>query len=67
MPKQVAPKALYKSNHMTAKQMALTPHNLNRDASAATMKDGTVYRWSDHFSVWAGPFPRTASDAKPPK
>ena len=62
-----APKTFYKSNHMTAREMALTPHNLNRDASSATMKDGSVYKWSDHFRCWSGPFPRGAGDAKPPK
>lgn len=54
-------------NWMTAKQMALQSHNLSRDGMSATLRSGEVYRWSDHFNVWAGPFPRTAGDARAPR
>lgn len=57
----------YKAKWMTAYDMALTPHNLSRDGMSATMTNGEVWRWSDHFNVWAGPFPQTAGDAKAPR
>lgn len=55
------------SKTMTAREMALTSHNLSKDGNSATLSDGTVYKWSDHFRVWAGPFQRTSGDAKAPK
>jgi hypothetical protein len=56
-----------KSTYFSAKQMALTSHNLSKDGMAATLKTGEVYKWSDHFNVWAGPFPQTKGDAKAPR
>lgn len=57
----------YSSKFLTAKQMALTSHNLSKDSNAATLATGDVYRWSDTFKVWAGPFPQIAGDAHAPK
>ncbi|HET9394488.1 MAG TPA: hypothetical protein VFO36_00415 [Nitrospiraceae bacterium] len=55
------------STYFTAKQMALQSHNLSTDGMSATLPTGEVFKWSDHFKVWAGPFPRSSSDAKPPR
>lgn len=55
------------SKYMTAKQMALTSHNLSKDSMSATLESGEVFKWSDHFKVWAGPFPYSKEDAKPPR
>lgn len=52
---------------MTAKEMALTSHNLSRDGMSATLANGQVYKWSNHFNVWAGPFSATKGDAKAPR
>jgi len=57
----------YTSKFFTATQMALTSHNLSKDSNAATLATGEVYRWSDHFKVWAGPFPQTQGDAQAPR
>lgn len=54
------------STYYTAKQMALQSHNLSRDGMSATLPTGDVYRWSNHFNVWAGPFPAGKGDAKAP-
>lgn len=39
----------------TAREMALQPHNLNRDASIATEPDGTRWTWVglDETGHWA--------------
>jgi hypothetical protein len=50
----------------TAKEMALTPHNLSRDGMMATMADGKVYKWSESFQVFAGPFPKCKGAARRP-
>jgi len=57
----------YTSKFFTAKQMALTSRNLSQDSNAATLATGEVYRWSDRFQVWAGPFPQTQDDAQAPR
>jgi len=58
---------MYKSKWMTAKEMALTSHNLSQDGMSATLRNGEVYRWSEHFNVWSGPFPKSQGDAKAPR
>jgi hypothetical protein len=50
----------------TAKEMALVSHNLSRDGLMATMANGEVWKWSDHFNVWAGPFPKCQGAARRP-
>jgi hypothetical protein len=55
------------SQYLSAKQMALQPHNLSRDGMSATLPSGDVYKWSNHFNVWAGPFPWSKGDAKAPR
>lgn len=57
----------YKAEHKTAKQMALQSHNLSKDAMTARTADGKVWKWSDHFQVWAGPFPVEQDSPKQPK
>jgi hypothetical protein len=37
---------------MTAREMALTPHKLNRDASVARTADGRKFNWDNSRSVW---------------
>lgn len=54
-------------NYVTAKDMALSSHNLSRDGMSATRADGTVWKWSNHFNVWAGPFPAMKGDPKAPR
>lgn len=61
------PTTTYKCKFMTAKEMALTSHNLSSDGTCATLANGDVYKWSDHFKTWAGPFPPTGRTAKPPR
>jgi hypothetical protein len=39
--------------HLTARQMALKPHRLNRDGMEARAEDGGRWLWSNHFNVWA--------------
>lgn len=39
--------------HLTARQMALKPHNLSEDGMEAYAKDGGLWKWSTHFNVWA--------------
>lgn len=39
---------------MTAKEMALTPHNLSKDGKFAYLKNGAVFIWDDRFNHWAG-------------
>jgi hypothetical protein len=51
----------------TAKEMALTSHNLSRDGMSATLANGEVWKWSEHFNVWGGPFPKTLGDAAAPR
>lgn len=41
------------SRTMTAKEMALTSHNLNRDGSMAVTADGRKWVWDARFSHWA--------------
>lgn len=38
---------------LTARQMALKPHNLSKDGMEVRAKDGGLWKWSAHFSVWA--------------
>ena len=40
-------------NFRTAREMALSSHNLSRDGMSATTADGGEWRWSTHFNVWA--------------
>jgi len=37
----------------TAKEMALTPHTLNRDGTLATLQDGTVWVWNTRIEKWS--------------
>jgi hypothetical protein len=37
---------------MTAREMALTPHNLNRDASIARTTDGRKFVWIEKQERW---------------
>jgi hypothetical protein len=39
--------------HLTARQMALKPHNLSKDGMEAFAEDGGHWKWSNHFSAWA--------------
>lgn len=39
--------------HLTARQMALKPHNLSKDGMEAFAKDGGHWKWSNHFRIWA--------------
>lgn len=39
--------------YLTARQMALKAHNLSRDGMTAEARDGGVWKWSNHFNVWA--------------
>ena len=41
------------SRTMTAKEMALTPHNLGRDGKTAVTADGRKWVWDARFSHWA--------------
>lgn len=50
---------------ITAREMALTSHNLSRDGMAATLRNGKVYRWGGQ--VWVGPMMRLPTDAKAPR
>lgn len=47
--------AMTDTRTLTAREMALRPHNLNRDASLATEPDGTRWAWvgSDADGHWA--------------
>ena len=38
---------------MTAKEMALTPHNLNRDGSMAITNEGRKWIWDARFDKWS--------------
>jgi hypothetical protein len=38
---------------MTAREMALTSHNLSRSGDMATLADGSVYVWDKRFEHWA--------------
>lgn len=38
---------------LTAREMALKPHNLSKDGMEARAKDGGLWKWSNHFNVWA--------------
>ena len=40
-------------NYMTAKEMALLSHNLSTDGDTASRRDGSIWKWSNHFNVWA--------------
>ncbi len=40
-------------NFRTAREMALSNHNLSRDGMSATTADGGEWSWSEHFNVWA--------------
>ena len=60
-------KKAYKAEWKTAREMALTPHNLSSDALVATINDTEVFKWSKLCNVWAGPFERMPSHPKPPK
>jgi hypothetical protein len=37
---------------MTAREMALTSHNLNRTGSRATTNDGAVWTWDSSRELW---------------
>jgi hypothetical protein len=50
--------------YMTAREMALRSHNLDRSGNTSTDHEGAVWKWSDHFNVWACvSAPRACSDA----
>lgn len=55
------------NGYMTAREMAVTSHNLSYDGMTATMADESVWKWSEHFSVWSGPFPKSIHDPAAPK
>lgn len=38
---------------MTAKEMKLSKHSLNRDGSMARLADGSTWVWDDRFDWWA--------------
>ena len=40
-------------NFLTARQMALKPHDLSADGMEADTKDGALWKWSPHFNCWA--------------
>lgn len=46
-----APSAL--GQFLTARQMALKPHNLSKDGMEAHAADGGLWKWAPHFNVWA--------------
>lgn len=37
---------------MTAVEMALTSHRLNRTGNVATLRDGTRFVWDTHANKW---------------
>jgi hypothetical protein len=39
---------------MTAREMALTSHNLNHTGEIATTKDGRKFYWSNARNLWIG-------------
>ena len=39
--------------YMTARQMALKSHWLSTDGMTANAGDGGVWKWSEHFHIWA--------------
>jgi len=41
------------SRKMTAKEMALTSHNLGRDGKTAMTSDGRKWVWDSRFNHWA--------------
>jgi len=41
------------SRTMTAKEMALTSHNLGRDGKTAITSDGLKWVWDSRFNHWA--------------
>ena len=49
--------ALTDTRTLKAREMALRPHNLNRDASIATEPDGSRWAWvgSDESGAWHRP------------
>jgi len=40
-------------NWMTAKEMALLSHNLDKEADFARRSDGSLWGWSEHSQIWA--------------
>lgn len=38
---------------LTARQMAFKAHRLSKDGMTAAAKDGGIWKWSNHFNVWA--------------
>jgi hypothetical protein len=42
----------YKGEFKTAREMALTSHNLSRDGMSCRTADGRVWKWSNRFQVW---------------
>lgn len=40
-------------NWRTARDMALSSHNLSKDGMSAVTADGGLWAWSNHFNVWA--------------
>jgi hypothetical protein len=38
---------------MTAREMALTSHDLSRDGYRASTADGRVWTWDDRRNLWA--------------
>ena len=45
--------AIFKAEWNTAIWMACFPHNLSADGMTATLKNGQVWKWSNHFNLWA--------------
>jgi len=39
-------------NWMTAKEMAMTSHNLKDGAMTAVKSTGHIWRWAEHFDLW---------------
>jgi hypothetical protein len=48
---------------MTAREMALTSHNLGRTGDTATTADGRAWRWSDAAEMWVRQAKTTRIDA----
>lgn len=45
---------MYEIEHtMTAREMALTEHELDGTCNRATLKTGEVYRWDNRRGLWA--------------
>jgi hypothetical protein len=44
--------AMHMSETMTAREMALASHNLNRNGDIATMANGRKFAWSIVLEMW---------------